>query len=122
MVRLTPTNYNMWKPRMEDLLNLKDLAEPIEKQGVKPDTKTYEVWTRINRRTVAQIRQWIDHSVFHHVSQETDAYKLWEKPENMYQAKTARNKTLLMRRLVIHKLRSGMSITEHTSQFQDLVN
>ena len=50
MVRLTPTNYNMWKPRMEDLLNLKDLAEPIEKQGVKPDTKTDEVWTRINNR------------------------------------------------------------------------
>lgn len=122
MVRLTPTNYNMWKPRMEDLLNLKDLTEPIEKQGIKPDTKTDEVWTRINKKTVAQIRQWIDHSVFHHVSQETDAYKLWEKLENMYQAKTARNKTLLMRRLVNHKLRSGMSITEHTSQFQDLVN
>ena len=76
MVRLTPTNYNMWKPRMEDLLNLKDLAEPIEKQGIKTDTKTDEVWTRINKKTVAQIRQWIDHSVFHHVSLETDAYKI----------------------------------------------
>ncbi|KAL4582349.1 hypothetical protein LXL04_006896 [Taraxacum kok-saghyz] len=122
MVRLTPTNYNMWKPMMEDLLYLKDLAEPLEKKGVKPDTKTDDVWMRINKKTVAQIRQWIDHSVFHHVSQETDAYKLWEKLENMYQAKTARNKTLLMRRLVNHKLRSGTSITEHTSQFQDLVN
>lgn len=40
----------------------------------------------------------------------------------MYQEKTAHNKTLLMRRLVNHKLRSGMSITEHASQFQDLVN
>lgn len=53
MFRLTPTNYNMWKPRMEDLLNLKDLVEPIEKQGVKPNTKTDEVWTRINRKMVA---------------------------------------------------------------------
>ncbi|KAL4561013.1 hypothetical protein LXL04_033173 [Taraxacum kok-saghyz] len=122
MVRLTPTNYNMWKPRMEDLLYLKELAEPLEKKGVKPDTKTDDVWMRINKKTVAQIRQWIDYSVFHHVSQETDAYKLWKKLENMYQAKTARNKTLLMRRLVNHKLRSGTSITEHTSQFQDLVN
>lgn len=107
---------------MEDLLNLKDLAEPLENKGVKPTTKTDDVWTRMNKKTVAQIRQWIDHSVFHHVSQESDAYKLWEKLESMYQAKTARNKTLLMRRLVNHKLRSGTSITEHMSQFQDLVN
>lgn len=107
---------------MEDLLNLKDLAEPLENKGVKPTTKTDDVWTRMNKKTVAQIRQWIDHSVFHHVSQESNAYKLWEKLESMYQAKTARNKTLLMRRLVNHKLRSGTSITEHMSQFQDLVN
>ena len=69
---------------MEDLLNLKDLAEPLENKGVKPTTKTDDVLTRMNKKTVAQIRQWIDHSVFHHVSQESDAYKLWEKLESMY--------------------------------------
>lgn len=122
MIRLTSTNYNMWKPRMEDLLNLKDLGEPLENKGVKPTAMTDDVWTRMNKKTVAQIRQWIDHSVFHHVSKETNAYKLWEKLQSMYQAKTARNKTLLMRRLVNHKLRSGTSTAEHMSQFQDLVN
>ena len=122
MIRLTPTNYNMWKPRMEDLLNLKDLAEPLFNGGAKPAETKDEEWAKMNRKTVAQIRQWIDHSVFHHVVQEQGAYSLWEKLESMYQAKTARNKTLLMRRLVNHKLRGGTSVTEHTSQFQDLVN
>ncbi|CAH9135249.1 unnamed protein product [Cuscuta epithymum] len=122
MIALTSTNYNMWKPRMEDLLNLRDLADPLDNNGVKPDKKTDEEWTKMNRKTVAQIRQWIDHSVFHHVAQEQSAYTLWEKLGSMYQAKTARNKTLLMRRLVNHKLRGGISVSEHTSQFQDLVN
>ncbi|CAH9130353.1 unnamed protein product [Cuscuta epithymum] len=122
MIALISTNYNMWKPRMEDLLNLRDLADPLDNNGVKPDKKTDEEWTKMNRKTVAQIRQWIDHSVFHHVAQEQSAYTLWEKLGSMYQAKTARNKTLLMRRLVNHKLRGGISVSEHTSQFQDLVN
>lgn len=40
VVRLTPTNFNMWVPRMEDLLNLKGLVEPLEiKKAVKPGTK-----------------------------------------------------------------------------------
>ncbi|KAI3701153.1 hypothetical protein L2E82_45798 [Cichorium intybus] len=44
------------------------------------------------------------------------------KSLSMYQAKTACNKTLLIRRLVNHKLRSGTSKAENTSQFQGLVN
>ena len=40
----------------------------------------------------------------------------------MYQAKTARNKALLMRRLVNLKLQSVTSVAEHTSEFQSLVN
>ena len=79
-------------------------------------------WKKSNKKTIGQIRQWIDHSVFHHVAQETDAYTLWQKLENMYQAKTARNKALLIRRLVNLKLKSGTSVAEHTSEFQNLVN
>ena len=40
----------------------------------------------------------------------------------MYQAKTTRNKALLMRRLVNLMLKSGPSVAEHTSEFQNLVN
>ena len=76
MIPLTSSNYNMWKPWTEDMLNLKDLAEPLDNKGVKPDKKSDEEWAKINRKTVAQIRQWIDHSVFHYVAQETSAYDL----------------------------------------------
>ena len=122
MVMLTATNYTLWRPRMEDLLSCKDLFDPIELKGEKPDSAKELEWKKSNRKTIGQIRQWIDHSVFHHVAQETDAYVLWKKLEDMYQAKTARNKALLMRRLVNMKFKNGTSVAEHTSEFQSLVN
>uniref|UniRef100_A0A1U7WMD9 Guanylate-binding protein 4-like n=1 Tax=Nicotiana sylvestris TaxID=4096 RepID=A0A1U7WMD9_NICSY len=85
-------------------------------------TDVLNEWKKLNRKTIGQIRQWIDDSVFHHVAQETDAYALWVKLEGMYQAKTARNKALLMRRLVNLKLKHGTSVAEHTSEFQSLIN
>lgn len=122
MIMLTATNYTLWKPRMEDLLSCKDLFDPIELKGANPDPAKASEWKKLNRKSIGHIRKWIDHSVFHHVAQETDAYDLWKKLEDMYQAKTARNKALLMRRLVNMKLQSGTSVAEHTSEFQSLVN
>lgn len=102
---------------MEDLLSCKDLYDPLEAKGVNPDLTKETEWKKLNRKTIGQIRQWIDHSVFHHVAQETDAYDLWITLEDMYQAKTARNKALLMRRMANLKLKSGTSVAEHTSEF-----
>ncbi|GFZ21899.1 hypothetical protein Acr_29g0010610 [Actinidia rufa] len=53
--------------------------------------------------------------MFHHVAQETSAYELWIKLEEMYQEKTSRNKALLMRRLVNLKLQRETIVAEHTS-------
>ncbi|GFZ00191.1 hypothetical protein Acr_13g0015900 [Actinidia rufa] len=71
---------------------------------------------------IGLIRQCIEHKVFHHVAQETSAYELWIKLEEMYQTKTSRNKALLMRRLVNLKLQRETTVAEHMSEFQNLVN
>ena len=55
--------------------------------------------------------------MFHHVAQKTSAYELWIKLEEMYQAKTSRNKALLMRKLVNLKLQREITVAEHTSEF-----
>ena len=107
---------------MEDFLNCRDLADPLEKKGVRPDSAKEEDWNKLNKKTVGHIRQWIDHSVFHHVAQETDAYTLWKKLEDMFQAKTAMNKVFLMKKLTHKILKSGEAISEHISQFQNLLN
>ena len=36
MIKLTATNYSLWKSMMEDLLNCKDLYDLIEGDNVKP--------------------------------------------------------------------------------------
>ena len=35
MIKLTITNYSLWKSMMEDLLNCKDLYDPIEGNNAK---------------------------------------------------------------------------------------
>ena len=122
MIKLAATNYSLWRPRMIYFLHCKDLFDFIELKRVKPESiKEYD-WNKLNNRTLGQIRQWIGHNVFHHVAQDTDAYEMWRKLEDMFQAKTARNKALIMRRIVNLKLRSGTSVAEHTNEFQSLVN
>ena len=107
---------------MEDILYCKDLYEPLQLLGQKPAGKSDDAWSILNRKVVGQIRQWVDQSVFHHVAQETDAYKLWTKLSSMYERKTAQNKASVIRRLVNLKYRDGRSVTEHLSDFQGLIN
>ncbi|XP_015872272.3 retrovirus-related Pol polyprotein from transposon TNT 1-94 [Ziziphus jujuba] len=122
MIKLTATNYIFWRSRMEDFLICKDLFEPLEAKGRNPDPNKAVEWKKLNRKIIDEIRQWIDDSIFYHIEQETDAYALWKKLEDMYKDKTAYSKVLLMRRLVDLKLRSRTSVAKHISEFQSLVN
>ena len=79
-------------------------------------------WEKLNRKTIGCIRQCIDVSVFHHVSQETNAEALWEKLRSLYERKTTQNKAFIARKLVNLKLKEGKSIAKHLSESQDLVN
>ena len=36
MVKLSTSNYSIWKPMMEDVLYCKDLHDPIEGDNAKP--------------------------------------------------------------------------------------
>ena len=74
-------------------------------------------WEKLNRKTIGCIRQCIDVSVFHHVSQETNAEVRWEKLRSLYERKTTQNKAFITRRLVNLKLKEGKSIAEHLSEF-----
>ena len=85
MIKLTTSNYSIWKTRMEDILYWKALFEPIECKGYKLVTITEDEWKKLNRKTIWQIRQWVDQSVFHHVAKEVDAYSLWQKLESLWE-------------------------------------
>jgi hypothetical protein len=122
MVKLIASNYSIWKTRMKDILYCKELFEPIELNGIKPDAKTDDEWNKLNRKAVGHIKQWVDQSVFHHVAKEANAYLLLLKLESLYERQTAQNKAFMIRRLVNLKYKDGQSVTEHLSNFQGLLN
>ena len=122
MIKLSTSNYLIWKPMMEDVFYCKDLHDPIEGDSAKPSDMSDRDWEKSNRKTIRCIRQCIDVSVFHHMSQEINAEALWEKLKSLYERKTTQNKASIARKLVNLKLKEGNSIAEHLSEFQDLVN
>lgn len=42
MIKLNPTNFQLWKTRMTDYLYYKDLNEPVIRDNGKPSNMTYE--------------------------------------------------------------------------------
>jgi len=36
MIKLTSTNYSIWKPKMGDILYYKDMYDPVEEGDTKP--------------------------------------------------------------------------------------
>ena len=107
--------------QLEDLFYCKDLHEPIEGRSAKPSNVTDGDWERLKRKAIGHIRQWLEISVIHHISQETDAYILWEKLEGLYARKTAQNKAFTIRKLVNLKYKEGRPVVEHLNDFH-LVN
>ena len=89
MVKLSVSNYSIWKLVMEDVLYCKDLHDPIEGDSAKPSDMLDRDWEKLNRKTIGCIRKCIDVSVFHHMSQETNAEALWEKLRSLYERKIA---------------------------------
>ena len=48
MIRLTSSNYSIWKPRMEDILYCKDLYAPIDGDKSKPKDMLEAEWKIMN--------------------------------------------------------------------------
>ena len=100
----------------------KDLNGPIEGDSGKPEGMKDDEWKKLDRKVVGFIRQWIDDSVFHHVSTENSAHGLWTKLESLYDRKTAVNKAFLFRKLVNSKYKEGTPIAEHLNEIKSIVN
>ena len=121
MIVLNSNNYSDWKIKMEDLLIVKDLYEPIDRKEI-PTGVIESDWKILHRKAASTMRQFVDVSILQHVANDTNSYELWHKLAGMYERKNALNKASLMRKLVRLKYSDGESIVVHTSTFMGLVN
>ena len=56
MIKLTGSNYSIWKTRIEDILYCKELFELIERKDYKPVTTTEDECKKLNRKTIGHIK------------------------------------------------------------------
>ena len=122
MIKLNSGNYSIWKPIMEDILYCKDLYAPIQGNVAKLSTTIDDAWNILHRKCISVIRQWVNQSVFHHISRETVADVLWNKLGSMYERQTTLNKAYLVKKLVNMKYKDGHNVSEHLSDFQGVIN
>ena len=103
---------------MEDLLNCKDLYDPIEGDNAKSSDMSDVVWKKLKKKTLGVIRQWVDISLYNHVVKETNPHTLWKNLENIDETKNTQAKIFLMRKPINSKLKEGQSIAEHQNDFE----
>ena len=121
MIKLTTTNYSLWKSMIEDLLNCKDLYDLIKEDNAKSSDMSDADWKNLKKKTLGAIRQWVDISLYNHVAKETDPHTLWKNLENMYETKNAQAKIFLIRKLMNLKLKEGQLIVEHLNDFKGMI-
>ena len=121
MIKLTITNYSLWKSMMEDLLNCKDLYDPIEGDSAKSSDMLDIDWKKLKKKTLGVIRQWVNISLYNYVAKEIDPHTLWKNWENMYETKNTQAKIFLMQKLMNLKLKEGQSTAEHLNDFEGMI-
>ncbi|KAL6218131.1 hypothetical protein ACLB2K_011348 [Fragaria x ananassa] len=98
------------------------MSPAIKGVEAKPEGTSDANWTKMSRKAIGHIREWVDDSVFHHVANETNAHELWTKLESLFEKKTATKKTFLIKKLVDMKYCEGVRVTEHLKNFQSTFN
>ena len=63
MIKLSASNYSIWKPMMEDIIYCKDLHNLIEGDSAKPSSMPDKEWVKMHRKTIGCITQCIEVSV-----------------------------------------------------------
>lgn len=108
---------------MEDLLYGNNLEAPINGESSKPQNMRKEDWNLLNRRTERIFALRVYDSLYQYISDETSAYSLWKKLEELYERKTNENKLFLVKKLMNLKYEEGTSsISSHFSQMQSILN
>ncbi|GKE47512.1 hypothetical protein Tco_1478770, partial [Tanacetum coccineum] len=120
MISLNGCNYKLWKRKMEDLLFVNKLHQPVF-CSEKPELQNEEEWNFLHRQVCACIRQWVDDTVLNHVSEEVNARTLWHKLEQLYAQKTCNDKLFLIKQLMGLGYRDGTAMSEHLIVFQGII-
>ncbi|PWA43159.1 TRAF-like protein [Artemisia annua] len=120
MICLNGCNYKLWKRKMEDLLYVNRLHQPVF-CSEKPESQNEEEWNFLHHQVCAYIRQWVDDTVLNHVSEEVNARTLWNKLEQLYAQKTCNDKLFLIKQLMGLRYCDGTAMSDHLIAFRGII-
>ena len=71
---------------IEDLLNCKDLYDPIKEDNAKSSNMSDDNWMKLKKKRMGAICQWVNISLYNHVAKETNPHTLWKNLKSMCDA------------------------------------
>ena len=98
MEKFNGTNFELWKLKMEDMLEDRDLWE-VTTSAARPVTIAQVDWDVKDHKAKSIIRLYLTDAVLLNVLDEKTAYSLWTQLGSVYQAKSLVNKLFLRKKL-----------------------
>jgi len=87
----------------------------------KPDEVDEKEWRSMNRLACGTICSCLSREQKYAFKNETSAHKLWKALEEKFMKKSGQNKLLMKKRLFRYEYRSGSSLNDHITVFNQLV-
>lgn len=87
MIKLNYINYTFQKNLMKYMLYSKDCILISEEKKSKPCDQSDVEQKKMNQKTIAIIRKWLDLSIYPLVQVKTVAYKIWKFFKELYERK-----------------------------------
>ena len=120
MEKFNGSNFELWKLKMEDFLEDRDLWE-VTSLDVRPAKISQEDWDLKDLKAKGLIRFYLANSILLNVLDEKTTNSLWTRLGSVYQAKSLVNKLFLRKKLYSLRMEEGGSITEHLNAFNLLI-
>ena len=95
---------------------------PIKLKGVKPEAIPQLECDDLDELALSTIRLSLSKTVHFNVQDQTTAYGMWTKLENLYEKQSAPNKVFLLKKLVDLRMKEGTSVMAHLNEFNNIFN
>ena len=114
------SNFELWKLKMEDLLEDRDLWE-VTSLDVRPTTISQAYWDLKDHKAKGLIRLCLANLVLLNVLDEKTTNSLWTRLGSVYQSNSLVNKLFLRKKLYYLRMDGGGSVIDHLNAFNLLI-
>ena len=114
-------NFNLWKFKMQMVLEERDMWDIVSGQDVKPD-HDHGAWIRKDKKAIATICLSLKDPQLIQVRGCSSANEVWSLLETLYESRDLSSRLFLRRKFVTIKMTAGSSILEHITKVKTLAD